>query len=211
MFDKFENFILIFLIFCLIFSVGCSDNFTPEQKRYIKQIEDYRIDRDKFIETDQMSAFNYAPTAGFAKFHPLNYFDVNFSFIFTSKFYQYPVKDTVQISKSRGRTAKFIRIGFILFRYKNKEYKLNIYKMTDPNNTEFYLGFKDKTNNKSTYKYGRYLNFPFEDDPNFLYTIDFNLAFNPDCAYNPQKSSYLPTIDNYLDIEITAGEKNFNN
>ncbi|MFH0733256.1 MAG: DUF1684 domain-containing protein [bacterium] len=208
MVNNFNGRLYIFFIFCLFLFLNCSDKTTPEQKRYITQIQQYRTDKDKFLSGEMRSPFN---SRGNIKFHPLNYYDINFDFIFTGKVYQYSVKDTVTVYKSRGLADKFLRFGFVIFNYKNKEYKLNIYKKISLSTIVFCIWFKDKTTNKTTNKTGRYIDFMYKDDPNFLYTIDFNLSYNPDCAYNSNFSSYMPTKEDYLDIEITAGEKKFNN
>jgi uncharacterized protein (DUF1684 family) len=39
--------------------------------------------------------------------------------------------------------------------------------------------------------------------------IDFNLAYNPFCVYNDDYSCPIPPKENYLDIAIKAGEKNY--
>ena len=43
----------------------------------------------------------------------------------------------------------------------------------------------------------------------FVYTIDLNLAYNPYCAYSPNYSCAIPTKEDYIDIAIEAGEKNW--
>jgi uncharacterized protein (DUF1684 family) len=37
--------------------------------------------------------------------------------------------------------------------------------------------------------------------------IDFNYAYNPNCAYNPDWSCPLPPAENWLEEAIQAGEK----
>ena len=37
-------------------------------------------------------------------------------------------------------------------------------------------------------------------------TIDFNLAYNPFCAYTDAYSCALPPHENWLDVAIAAGE-----
>ncbi|MCK5455569.1 MAG: DUF1684 domain-containing protein, partial [Melioribacteraceae bacterium] len=39
--------------------------------------------------------------------------------------------------------------------------------------------------------------------------IDFNKAYNPPCVFTKYATCPLPTKENYLNTEITAGEKNF--
>jgi uncharacterized protein len=38
-------------------------------------------------------------------------------------------------------------------------------------------------------------------------TLDFNLAYNPYCAYNPGYSCPIPPAENRLPVAITAGER----
>jgi uncharacterized protein (DUF1684 family) len=39
--------------------------------------------------------------------------------------------------------------------------------------------------------------------------IDFNYAYNPNCAYNPEWSCPLPPAENWLKVAIRAGEMTF--
>jgi len=39
--------------------------------------------------------------------------------------------------------------------------------------------------------------------------VDFNYAYNPYCAYNPQWSCPIPPPENRLAVPIEAGEKAF--
>ncbi|MGE5401501.1 MAG: DUF1684 domain-containing protein, partial [Ignavibacteriales bacterium] len=65
------------------------------------------------------------------------------------------------------------------------------------------------TTNDETYGVGRYLDFEKNENPDYVYTIDFNLAYNPYCAYSPNYSCAIPTKDDYVDLAIRAGEKKF--
>jgi len=46
-------------------------------------------------------------------------------------------------------------------------------------------------------------------DKNFVYTIDFNLAYNPYCAYSPDYSCAVPSKEDHISLAIEAGEKSF--
>ncbi len=60
---------------------------------------------------------------------------------------------------------------------------------------------------KESYPAGRYLDLPLRKDDE--YVLDFNLAYNPYCAYNDAYVCPLPPRENWHDIRIEAGEKNF--
>jgi uncharacterized protein (DUF1684 family) len=68
--------------------------------------------------------------------------------------------------------------------------------------------FKDATNGKSTYGGGRYINLTAPLDKQVI--LDFNLAYNPSCAYGSDRySCSLPPKENFLQVEINAGEKSY--
>ena len=71
------------------------------------------------------------------------------------------------------------------------------------------IWFTDKTTGEVTYGVGRYIDFEIHPDKDFNYTVDFNLAYNPYCAYSPEYSCAIPTKEDYIDLAIEAGEKNF--
>src|SRR5262245_36234015 len=68
-----------------------------------------------------------------------------------------------------------------------------------------FVPFADLTTGKDTYPAGRYLDlFPTATG---YYTIDFNRAYNPSCAYNSSYECPYPPSSNRLKIEVRAGEK----
>jgi uncharacterized protein (DUF1684 family) len=71
----------------------------------------------------------------------------------------------------------------------------------------YFLPFVDSLAGTETYPAGRYL------DPEPLtgnrFLVDFNLAYNPYCAYNEAWSCPLTPFENRLKVPIRAGEKLF--
>ncbi|MBK9184581.1 MAG: DUF1684 domain-containing protein [Ignavibacteria bacterium] len=47
----------------------------------------------------------------------------------------------------------------------------------------YFVPFTDRTNGETTYKAGRYLDIKVLDNDS-AYVIDFNMAYNPYCAYD---------------------------
>jgi len=201
------NAFLLVLLPLIIFS--CGKDYTPEQKKYISEIENFRQQKDSEMKNDPSSPFNQDPKA---EFHPLKYYDVNPDFVFKSKIYEYPQKDTVTVMGTKGEARKSIRYGYVKFNYLNNPYKINVYKGWTRNGQEYYsIWFTDKTTGKDTYGVGRYLDFELKPDTSYIYTIDFNLAFNPYCSYSAKYSCAVPTKEDHIDLAIEAGEKNFHN
>jgi uncharacterized protein len=198
-------------IFCLLvltlLLVACGKNYTSDQKTYIAKIERHRSIADSVMQNDPFSPFN---RKGKVEFHNLKYFDVAPEFVFKSKLYEYSPQDTITIFGTKGEPRKAVRFGFVYFNFQNQQYKINVYQGTTKDGvTYFSIWFTDKTTNKESYGVGRYIEFEKVQDSNHEYKIDFNLAFNPYCAYSPNFSCAIPTKEDYIPIEIRAGEKKF--
>jgi len=65
--------------------------------------------------------------------------------------------------------------------------------------------FKDATAGKSTFPGGRYLTSEVSEGDHVV--IDFNIAYNPPCAFTDFATCPLPLPQNLLTVEIEAGEK----
>ena len=65
--------------------------------------------------------------------------------------------------------------------------------------------FADLTTGKETYPAGRYLD--LQPTATGFYTIDFNQAYNPTCAYNESYECPYPPPSNRLKVAIRAGRK----
>jgi uncharacterized protein (DUF1684 family) len=70
---------------------------------------------------------------------------------------------------------------------------------------ELFVPFLDSTSGTETYGAGRYLDVEPGIDGSF--TLDFNLAYHPYCAYSPQFSCPLTPAENRLAVRIEAGER----
>ncbi len=197
--------ILVSMLLLIISS--CKPGYTPEEMEYIKSVESQRVENDTYMKDNPNSPFNYK---GKVKFHPLKYYDVDPSLKFESKLSEYDQKDTVTIYGTKGEPRKTVRFGYVQFDYAGNNYKLNVYKSNTRDGQFYYsIWFTDKTTNDESYGVGRYINFEKSDDPDHVYTIDFNLAYNPYCAYSKEYSCAMPTKEDYLDLAVEAGEKKF--
>lgn len=198
--------IILFLLFVVILN-SCGIEYTPKQQKHISSIVKMRIEKDDYMKNNPDSPFNVDSNA---VFHPINYYPIDPSFVFKSKLYRYEKQDTVDIYGTKGEIRKTIKFGYIKFNFENKEYKMIVYQGQSKSGKKYYsIWFIDNTTGKETYGVGRYLDFELNKEDNFIYTIDFNLAYNPYCSYSAKYSCAIPTKDDYIDLAVTAGEKNF--
>ena len=183
---KIKNILIIILLVAFAFlSVSCSKKYSPEDEKYIAGINKFRQGKDDFMKNDP-------------------------EFVFKSKLYEYEKKDTIIIYGTKGEKRSAVRYGYVKISYKGKDYHINVYEGTTRDGENYFsIWFTDMTTGKETYGVGRYIDFELNPDKNFVYTIDFNLAYNPYCAYSPDYSCAIPSKEDHIDLAIEAGEKSF--
>ena len=169
---------------------------------YIKQIEEFRKEKDLFFKT---SPYTPLTPEQQRKFQGLEYFQVEEKYRFIVELKELKNKTMVKIITSKGTEQEYIRYGVIEFEVDGTKCMLTVFKQ--PNSDYFFVPFKDKTTGKETYGAGRYIE--LEHIKGNKYILDFNLAYNPYCAYNDNWVCPLVPFENHLSVEIKAGEKAF--
>jgi len=120
-----------------------------------------------------------------------------------------PKPDTVMVQSSRGTPRPALRMGWFDFMVGRTRCRLEAVRLLEPGVDENTLGvyFRDATNGKETYSMGRYVDpKPVPGEPN-RYTLDFNMAYNPACAFSEFFNCPLPSNANQLKVALPAGEK----
>ncbi len=114
----------------------------------------------------------------------------------------------LELAMTDGSSESYIKHSYAEFELEGLTRRLLLLQASDePDKKKFFLAFADETSGESTYGGGRYIN--LRQDGSRSITIDFNLAYNPYCAYNPDFACPIPPKENILDIAIPAGEKNY--
>jgi len=161
---------------------------------------DFRASKDEFFRKDPQSPLTDEQKQGFKG---LQYFPENPALRLEVIIEEYSKKDTIEMQTSTGDTQVYERFGRIHFRIEGQPVTLTIYT----SDTGYFLPFVDSLAGKETYPAGRYL----EPEPlgENRFRIDFNLAYNPYCAYNDLWSCPLTPFENRIKVPIPAGEKIF--
>jgi uncharacterized protein (DUF1684 family) len=137
------------------------------------------------------------------EFRGLSYFDENPRLDLEVKLEKFPAQEQVAMQTSTGEIQTYTRYGKFKFNVDGQEAELTVYA----GDYGFFLPFVDTLAGKETYPAGRYLE-P-EPLPGDRFLVDFNLAYNPYCAYNEMWSCPLTPPENRLKVPIRAGEKMF--
>ena len=170
----------------------------------MSEIGDFRKAKDRFFGGDRDSPLTPEQRT---RFRGLQYFPESPELQFVLAVEEFPAgaRDVVQMATSSGETASHLRWGQLKFEVDGTPVVLTVYREVD--GAEYFLPFMDTTTGDESYSDGRYLDLPATGDGRLL--VDFNYAYNPYCAYNPNWSCPIPLVENRLPVAITAGEKTF--
>ncbi len=166
----------------------------------MSELDEFRAAKDRFFASDPHSPL--LPDQR-RTFRGLAYFPENAALRFEATIDELPAKDEVVMQTSTGDSQTYIRYGRFKFVVDGQPAELTIYASAHG----FFLPFVDATAGQETYGAGRYLEPETLPDGRFL--IDFNLAYNPYCAYNERWSCPLTPFENRLSVPIEAGERMF--
>jgi len=123
-----------------------------------------------------------------------------------ARFVAFDAPKSIEVGDVRGGIQYFVAPGELLFRVRGHDLRLTA--LTEPEGLEFFLMFKDETNQSSTYSGYRVL-FASAVAAGAWTVLDFNFAANPPCAYSPYTLCPLAPKENRLAVAVTAGEKRF--
>ena len=171
----------------------------PSLDTYIAAIETERAEKDLYFRRDP-----YGPIEDRQNFTGLKYYPPDPAFRYTLLLHR-AEPEPITFQTSTGDERVYYRVGTVEFEVDGQPAQLAIYKSEDYD--ELFLPFRDATSGTETYGAGRYLE-PVELANGEL-LVDFNLAYNPYCAYSDNFSCPLPPVENWLKAPIQAGEKNY--
>jgi hypothetical protein len=112
----------------------------------------------------------------------------------------------VDFETSRGWLKRFWRVGLASFTVNGVQTRLPLYADDPKPKDSLSAFFTDDTTGVSTYGVGRYVDAAFEGPfPPKTITIDFNFAYNPNCARTPHYN--CPYATDRIATAIEVGEK----
>ena len=165
-------------------------------------LDQFRAQKDDFFLHDWQSPLTPDQRKAFAG---LKYYPENPALRLTVPIEPHGDQESVTMITSTGSAREYVKYGHFSFEVNSEIATLQVYQ--DPEDGYFFLPFVDATAPDETYGAGRYLDIEPLGNGEFL--IDFNYAYNPYCAYNPNWSCPMPPKENRLKMRIEAGEKKF--
>jgi uncharacterized protein len=190
----------------------------PDSSRYLAvtsrifstRSNEQRRQKDHFFAASPQSPIPYDERH--QGFSGLAYYPPDPAFRVAAEVVPFEDPDYVQLATSTGEMRSQARYAELRFQLSGQHYRL--YGFADPHvhhTHELFVPFRDQTSGRETYGAGRYLEVALDHYANGVHTaiIDFNLAYNPYCAYSPHFSCPIPPRENMLSIAIAVGERNY--
>jgi uncharacterized protein (DUF1684 family) len=144
------------------------------------------------------------------KFKGLAYYPPDPAYRFELDLHEHKEKTVLKVQDTKGWERELIRWGEFRFTINGKDCTLQAYK-SDPAEKRLFVPFRDATSGKETYGAGRYLDLEPESHltAGGKWIVDFNVAYNPWCAYSEAYACPFVAPENWLEASVLAGEKNY--
>jgi uncharacterized protein len=164
------------------------------------ELEQFRAEKDEFFKDHPQSPLEPAQKQAFTGLH---YFPENEALCLEVKVELLDDGQPIPMQTTTGNVQMYFRHGRFKFSVDGQDAELTIYKSEHG----YFLPFVDSLAGSETYPAGRYLE-P-EGLPGDHFLVDFNIAYNPYCAYNEIWSCPITPAENRLKVPVRAGEKIF--
>jgi uncharacterized protein (DUF1684 family) len=186
----------------IIFAVAMS-GCGPKEEDYTGKIASIRAAKDASFKSDADSPI---PADKKATLLPLAYFPIDEGYAVPATLEPSADRTRIQVPTSTGKIRDIERIGTLKFSLKGQPLRLTAFHEVDqPQINRLFVPFTDLTSGTETYQAGRYME--LDPTPTGIYVVDFNIAYNPYCYYNPEYDCPYPPKENRLNIPIRAGER----
>lgn len=185
------------------------------EKDYVRAISDQRRAKDRFFGASPESPLPYEQRSGLpghaGHFSGLSYYPPDPAFRIDAEVVPFDQPEIVQMATSTGEIRPQVRAAELRFRIGGRDLRLAGFADPHQHAHELFVPFRDATSGRETYGAGRYLEVEpqHKEDGTYTAILDFNLAYNPYCAYSPNYSCPIPPRENTLPVAITAGERSY--
>lgn len=168
---------------------------------YVRSVEEERRQKDGFMAHHPESPFVDGAVAGFTG---LRYFPVDVRFRVPAVLERNERAAEAFLRTNRDGELECRYVGDLRFELEGEPLRLRVYFAGERVGLRVFVPFRDATCGSESYGPGRYLTLELTEDDR--YQLDFNLAFNPYCAYTDGFECGFPPAENDLPLRIPAGE-----
>jgi uncharacterized protein (DUF1684 family) len=195
---------VLLVALALVWLSECSSGpSAPDDGDYADRLAAARIAKDQQFREASDSP---VPKEKRDAFLPLPYFPVDPAYTVPAALKLSDDRPVFEMPTSTGALRKMQLVGTLEFTFEGERRSLGAFVEDGTQQiTNLFVPFADLTTGMDTYAAGRYLD--IEPTTTGYYTIDFNRAYNPYCAYNATYECPFPPPSNRLNVAIRAGER----
>ena len=203
-------------LICAAFALhlaGCQSGPKPaDSSDYAGGVASYRTSKDNQFASlppcgrGAPEECSPIPPAQKATLLPLRYFPIDESYSVLGSLKVNAERPVYEMPTSSGALRRMQLVGSLEFSLQGQPLSLGAFvEEGSAQISSLFVPFADLTTGSETYPAGRYLD--LDPTASGYYTIDFNKAYNPYCAYNKTYECPYPPPSNRLKVEIRAGDK----
>jgi len=184
-----------------------TDDAQPDDvERWRTEVEQMRADKDQFFTEHPQSPIKPEYREAF---DGLAYFEPDPQFRVPARVRVYGNPNPIELEVTAGAPIRYLRAVIFEFELRGERIQMAGYRQESAEDQTIFIPFRDKTTGQQTYHRGRYMEMePDEELVNGdVVTLDFNLAYNPFCAYTDTFACPLAPEENWLEVVVPAGEK----
>jgi hypothetical protein len=194
------------LILSLI-PLGCLNCFAQGLDSLKAEVEAFQTDQNQHYFDKETSPLKKKERR---KFEGHDFYPIDLSWRVVAKYEVISNPDTITMPTSAGTEKMFAKHAKLTFKIGDEECVLYAYQnlkviKIDGYENSLFVPFKDETTGLETYGGGRYLD--LEQPAGTELILNFNLAYNPYCAYTTGWFCPIPPDENRLKVAIKAGLK----
>jgi len=195
--------LLAAMVAALAFAAACTSGPSApvDPQAYVKTIAEARAVKDKALREEPEPI----PADKRDTLLPLRYFPPDPSYTAPAELKLANERPVFEMPTSTGKLRRMERVGVLEFSLGGQPMSLAAFVEEGQALENLFVPFADLTTGKESYPAGRYLD--IRPTSTGFYNIDFNMAYNPTCAYNASYDCPYPPASNRLKVEIRAGEK----
>jgi uncharacterized protein (DUF1684 family)/peroxiredoxin len=135
-------------------------------------------------------------------FKELSYFALDQRWRIAGRFTPLPVPRKIAAATESGVAEEYEVVGSVDATVDGTPYRLTAYK---GGKNQLFITFADASSGEETYGF-RFLRATLDSSTNDV-ALDFNFAYNPDCAFSKFTTCPLPPPENRIRTKVLAGER----
>jgi uncharacterized protein len=147
------------------------------------------------------------PPSAASGFKGVRFYPYDRAYVFSAMFEPIVPPQALEMAASDGTRRPAHRVGRVRLSFPAGEAVLTVFQLDDLREDypdELFLPFRDAGAGTETYGAGRYVE--VKRLPGGVVSIDFNRAYNPDCAYGISGSCPITPRENTVGFAVRAGE-----